>query len=1278
MLQRSFGFRKRLTEGADLVRKGGLRQVREKFAARGDTIGRTLLIAGCAEAIEAVVVQEAEQGCASDLLREFCELALGGAGDVEFLTGLAMAFGKREQRTVAADTMLSALAVALRQALSVAPFALRHRIIASMAVLERRAANLFEQLDATPDEFTPSIESHRESRSSNASYARAQRHFDSLHRKRLRYRLMRCAISGDAEEREALFRQIDEQQTNTDVASSLVRALPLVWRFAEIAEKSTIAAQIVPFIARGDREPLIERGRERMTEGCLVAATELLEHGFEPGLLAHFVLKMLRILPDEVHALHGQASGMAKLSVASFRAAAALAAAAPEWAEEVVDAIGSAASPPLCAWGNPGRLTGALEAAAYLGTAALPDSHRHRAWSVLTEALHFIPDCSDALASLRTLTAWQAFSSSIPRIASVLGTKVRANQICNPKWKAPSEKSLRFALATAFVCPDATYLTHLTAQEDRGDSFAFDAQTTLVPDSLLIRVAEWERALFQQAVKYAATWDQLPGGEQPWVSLLIARLLSASPLEAIATLDIHSASPSVSDVLAVTASVALASADMLAIASVALAGHPGPAMRQDEVIAVIHSLPHDADVGGENGLAAALAQELEMAASTSSVTTTRSGNRDRITSASSPGVEQPDEERGTQEESTSPAPLPDHLVALLAPHSPFHVLSEVARGFDLHRQRELLRNPKFDLALPLLQLAVRGADPLVFEAIAARMSDMDEQRLALLIGHHVAEAREHASDPDAIRWATHHIETLKRDLSELRVHPSDLLNGAADESESSDTQPRWTPSLLGTLEHFTRLTGPITNEDPTTAPRVSGTVWKAIATPASKTPCGSPGGFGMLLRHFDLFRKRLGEPLGLSETCAEAAEALAVHTQIYLDLPVGEFTAREEALSHARNATIVIEDLLERESRLHAPERTLLVALLRHWRNLFEKTLDNCVRRAKLLFDTGKSREFFATFVGPPGAGTELPAQPPGHTLRHERFFVEWMASELDIDTLRTSLQKRWPPWFRGVYSVATSLVSILALIAAPYLLVAWLARFPEDSMAWQLRAVGFALYDVTLYVVLLIILVSGAFRIFGLRNSGNLEERYLFAAFLPRLFRLIVVPMALLVDFDHSYHFPITATDPTLVILFLLTFFSTVFYVGREVVGEREPLAADASKHRRRIFEIVALALLEAHLIAILFSSLFGSNYFGHDLALLAELHPFLGFIPKIITFDTAAALHLDAIAHRLGYAIIHPWLTFTFYPTIILVWTALGLFTGVFLEGFFKGERIRGSSKS
>jgi hypothetical protein len=75
-----------------------------------------------------------------------------------------------------------------------------------------------------------------------------------------------------------------------------------------------------------------------------------------------------------------------------------------------------------------------------------------------------------------------------------------------------------------------------------------------------------------------------------------------------------------------------------------------------------------------------------------------------------------------------------------------------------------------------------------------------------------------------------------------------------------------------------------------------------------------------------------------------------------------------------------------------------------------------------------------------------------------------------------------------------------------------------------------------------------------------------------------------------------------------------------------------------------------------------------------VSEAHPdprFLGFIPRETVFD------IGAIAEEHQYPLtpkVAEHLSFKFYPTIILAWTALGLFFGVFLEGFMKGERLRG----
>ncbi|HKR65496.1 MAG TPA: hypothetical protein VJZ00_17330, partial [Thermoanaerobaculia bacterium] len=66
-----------------------------------------------------------------------------------------------------------------------------------------------------------------------------------------------------------------------------------------------------------------------------------------------------------------------------------------------------------------------------------------------------------------------------------------------------------------------------------------------------------------------------------------------------------------------------------------------------------------------------------------------------------------------------------------------------------------------------------------------------------------------------------------------------------------------------------------------------------------------------------------------------------------------------------------------------------------------------------------------------------------------------------------------------------------------------------------------------------------------------------------------------------------------------------------------------------------------------------------------------FAGLLPRDVRFDAAKVargygIHVpEAIAEEIN---------FTYYPTIILSWTALGLFIGIFLDGFVKGERLRG----
>jgi hypothetical protein len=66
-----------------------------------------------------------------------------------------------------------------------------------------------------------------------------------------------------------------------------------------------------------------------------------------------------------------------------------------------------------------------------------------------------------------------------------------------------------------------------------------------------------------------------------------------------------------------------------------------------------------------------------------------------------------------------------------------------------------------------------------------------------------------------------------------------------------------------------------------------------------------------------------------------------------------------------------------------------------------------------------------------------------------------------------------------------------------------------------------------------------------------------------------------------------------------------------------------------------------------------------------------FLGILPREVALD------FGEVAERFHYPLpieVARHAKFVFFPTIILTWTALGLFFGVFLEGFMKGERLRG----
>jgi hypothetical protein len=272
----------------------------------------------------------------------------------------------------------------------------------------------------------------------------------------------------------------------------------------------------------------------------------------------------------------------------------------------------------------------------------------------------------------------------------------------------------------------------------------------------------------------------------------------------------------------------------------------------------------------------------------------------------------------------------------------------------------------------------------------------------------------------------------------------------------------------------------------------------------------------------------------------------------------------------------------------------------------------------------------------------------------------------------------------------------------APFLLAGWLT--------WANRAewAGIGFFAITAGILLVAafsFIEALHWMAAKIRDETKTLPGYWFQCLLPRLARLTAVPMALIVEFDHSYDFPLHASTWSILLLAALSFFTTRFFVTRELVDqeERPGVTKISSDERKRVRQIVAVALSHSFGIAIILSSIFASTHPVRDdvppkkpsvevevgkpspfwLAVEVILEKvdnvtnehedprFLGLVPREVKVESGP------IAKSIGLPLpskVAEHLAFSFYPTIILVWTALGLFFGVFLEGFMKGERLRG----
>jgi hypothetical protein len=692
--------------------------------------------------------------------------------------------------------------------------------------------------------------------------------------------------------------------------------------------------------------------------------------------------------------------------------------------------------------------------------------------------------------------------------------------------------------------------------------------------------------------------------------------------------------------------------------------------------------------------------------------------------------------------------LPGYVLAKISTNTSGQIAGAIARTIDLHQRYERENRRLPDLAKLLYQVTLRGPHESIFDHLLPRLSDDGDRKTVLLFRRHVARVRAHRKDDHDTDFDLHdileHVRALECDLDKYL------------EEQSSTT--------LYDMRNVVRQFNLLTQDNKS--------VWDHLT---GETMFTLMKGLDALAEDEAPRRRPLVPAFERSIT--------DLHDQVlhYLSIPIGSFEERKRTLTAAIDLTAALEEQLRRHEGLRPPERTLLVALMRYVRQLFDRTGQWACDEARKQKERNDRQLFWLFFCDPRSKDNRLDTlseivqtdlslhtraklerlshqintEPPPFEKQRalfERYFVDWMTSELDVESLKRVLRSRWPIFFRVLYTVTTSFPMMVATILMPFVLAAGFDIYHMHE--WE--GIGFfaitlgmivagvlsftqiihrlakhagALTGLFLFLALILLVRFVAWGPTGLRILGAVtvgaiivfavemvrwlrkrlkdkspEPGYWFDCLLPRLARLTAVPMALIVEFDHSYDFPLHASTWALLLLAVVSFLTTRFFITREMVDrEEQPGVVEIKpEERRHVRQIVAVALAHSFGIAIMLSAIFSSS---HKVKMEEEKEPsvrtvagmpakfwdipeailtrfdevshdheeprFLGLIPRETHFD------IGAIAEKNHYPLppkVAEHASFKFYPTIILAWTALGLFFGIFLEGFMKGERLRG----
>jgi hypothetical protein len=685
--------------------------------------------------------------------------------------------------------------------------------------------------------------------------------------------------------------------------------------------------------------------------------------------------------------------------------------------------------------------------------------------------------------------------------------------------------------------------------------------------------------------------------------------------------------------------------------------------------------------------------------------------------------------------------LPAYVLAMISANVSSRVADAVAREVDLSLRQERNRqrrraDGKVDFAKTLYQVMLRGPHEIIFQHLLPRLERAHDRKVADFFCRHVAAVRhiyEDIKDPDAQLDAL--VEHVGKIVQELDRTASPTLR-----------------KMRVALTQYQKLTA---NDE---------MLWVSIV---KGDPGGGLGLLFRQLDDLAQFtharnlafdsnnpvhahRKPL-EPL-YRDRLVRVQNGIAQ----YLKLSLNEFTARTSALVGARDAAAEIETALVHEEGLVPPDRVLLTALIRRLRDIFHRTNAWYCEEPQRRIEANEPEDkmtFWHVFTSHPGGWDHavkrmegdlrrLDRSIPGHeahlgrlmdeyplayeilrlraargkeppqiheqTDRFEECYMEWAAGDLDIDAIKSAVGWRWKG-FGVIYGTITNLLFASLLIAVPCLWAIWMDAIEAhwlEGAGYMLVAVVLVAAAVSAFSVILTRMLTGTRKL--LSRWWPLEppqRQYWFQAMLPRLAKLIFAPMVLIVEFDHSYEFPLHGSTWVLLLLMVLSFFTTRFFVGREL-SPHEHIQELKPADRTRVRQLVAIALSHAFAAALVFSMFFATTHIQskheaekkseaadavHDEANAApqaqqrtksldasdEKPPshherpfFLGILPREVEFN------ITELSTRLGVPlppILAQHSSFMFYPTIILTWTAMGLFFGVFLEGFLQGERVR-----